>query len=378
METSMSPSGAAVISRYGLETGTPALRSIGALAFGPDGILFIADNAGARIVAVSLDEPEGSGTAQPVEIDQIDTRLAAYLGCPREEVFIRAMAVSPSTRQVYLSIMRGTGDDAVPVLVRTDGSGAFAEVALTNVPFAETAITDAPAEDDSRLDARVAQGDREGQVYQLPNGGQLRVVREPLRTVTVTDMAYVDGTLLVAGASNEEFSSTLRRIPFPFGAAGQASSVEIYHVSHGKYETASPIRAFVPYDGGASVLASYTCTPVVHLSLKEMAPGAQIKGRTVAELGAGNTPLDMVAYTRGGEERLLVSNSRHPLFSIACADIDRQEPLTQKAEPAGAPRTTLPLQGVSFMENLDAEQVLMLQLDGDGHQHLHTFSSASL
>ena len=74
-------------------------------------------------------------------------------------------------------------------------------------------------------------------------------------------MAYVDGALLVAGLSNEEFSSKLRRIPFPFAGEVTGNNLEIFHVSHGKWETAAPIRTFVPYDGGASILASYTCTP---------------------------------------------------------------------------------------------------------------------
>ena len=46
--------------------------------------------------------------------------------------------------------------------------------------------------------------------------------------------------------SNEEFSSKLRGIPFPFSAGIVGSSLEIFHVSHGKWETAAPIRAFVP------------------------------------------------------------------------------------------------------------------------------------
>src|SRR5205807_2241410 len=111
---------------------------------------------------------------------------------------------------------------------------------------------------------------------------------------------------------NEEFASTLRRIAFPFTGAAVSNSLEIFHVSHAKYETHSPIRNFVPY-GQDAILASYTCTPLVTFSLHDLTPGAQVKGKTVAELGAGNTPLDMIAFTRDGEEFLLVSNARHPL-----------------------------------------------------------------
>ena len=148
-------------------------------------------------------------------------------------------------------------------------------------------------------------------------------------------MAYVGGALLVAGLSNEEFSSKLRRIPFPFSDEVTGSSLEIFHVSHGKWETAAPIRTFVPYDGGASILASYTCTPVVHFPLADLTHGAKAVGRTVAELGAMNQPLDMVSFAQDGEEYLLVANTAHGLVKIACRDIDGQSPLT---EPQGAGR----------------------------------------
>ena len=37
---------------FGLEVGTPAIKSVGPLAFGPEGILFIGDNGGAAIFAI--------------------------------------------------------------------------------------------------------------------------------------------------------------------------------------------------------------------------------------------------------------------------------------------------------------------------------------
>ena len=37
---------AASIGKYGLEVGTPGIKSVGPLAFGPEGILFLADNMG--------------------------------------------------------------------------------------------------------------------------------------------------------------------------------------------------------------------------------------------------------------------------------------------------------------------------------------------
>ena len=250
-----------------------------------------------------------------------------------------------------------------------------AEVALRGVPVSEVILADAPDPGDDRLDVTLPLGS-EGE--EMTFGDRtIRILRQPIRTSTITDMAYIDGELLVAGLSNEEFSSKLRRIPFPF-SDGAANNLEIFHVSHGKWETAAPIRAFVPYDGGRSILASYTCTPVVHFDLEDLQAGTKVVGRTVAELGAMNQPLDMVSFSEGGEEHLLVANSRHGLIKIDCADIDGQEPLTQPHEPVGVPRETKDLQGITRLANLDPGHVLALQRDDDGHQHLRTLKTASL
>jgi hypothetical protein len=364
--------------KYGLEIGTPGIKLVGPLAFGPEGILFVADNLGATIFAIDVGDAGAASEPSPIDVDNLDTRLAAYLGCSRQDVFIRDMAVHPSSQNLYLSVMRGSGTAAVPVLIKVGKDGILSEVPLKDVPFSQTAIENAPVEDDARVEVRLVQGNREGEEIEARSGVRLRISRDRLRTVTVTDMAYVEGVLLVAGASNEEFSSALRRIPFPFNGNTLTNSLEIYHVSHSRYETASPIRTFVPYGGNTSVLASYTCTPVVHFSLSDLKSGTQLKGRTVAELGSGNTPLDMVSYVRDGKEYLLVSNARHPLIKIACVDIDQQEPLTQPNEPIGVPRETLPQQGVSRMANLNGTHVLMMQQDDAGNVHLRSYSRATL
>ena len=364
--------------KYGLKVGTPGVKSVGPITFGPEGILFVADNVGATIFAIDVGAAGAASATGPIDVDNLDTRLAAYLGCARDDVFIRDMTVHPSSQEVYLSVMRGSGTAAAPVLIKVGPDGTLSEVPLQDVPFSQTAIENAPAEDDERTDSRLVQGNREGEIIEPSPGFRLRVARDQLRTITVTDMAYVDGVLLVAGASNEEFSSALRRFSFPFKGNAQSNSLEIYHVSHAKYETASPIRTFVPYDGNTSVLGSYTCTPIVHFSLRDLKSGMQLKGRTVAELGAGNTPIDMVSYVLDGEEYLLVSNARHPLMKIVSTDVDGQEPLTQPKEPVGVPRETLPQQGVGRMANLNASHVLMMQQDDGGNVHLHSYNTAKL
>jgi hypothetical protein len=365
------------MSVFGLSPGRADIASAGPIAFGPEGILFTADNASARIFALDVRDPGPAAGAGPVDVENIDARVASFLGCEVEDVFIRDMAVHPVSQNVFLSVQRGRGDTGQAVLVRVDRHDAsLSAVALDDVPADAVAIGDAPAEDDERLDITLPFGD-EGEEVQVGER-TLRILRRPIRTSTVTDMVYVDGSLLVAGLSNEEFSSKLRRIPFPFGEAAEANNLEIFHVSHGKWETASPIRAFVPYEGGRSILATYTCTPVVHFPLSELTPGTKTVGRTVADLGAMNQPLDMVSFAQDGEEYLLVANSAYGLLKIACKDIDDQAPLTEPTEPVGVPRETEDIQGIRRLANLDDSYLLALQADESGRYHLRSFKVSSL
>ncbi len=369
------------MSGYGLQAGTAEVASAGPIAFGPDGILFLADNVGAKVVAVDVGDPGAAGRAvvgaQPFDLEAVDARVASFLGCGTDDVVIRDMAVHPSTHDVYLSVQRGHGDAAQRVLVRVDRlDGSIADVPLDGLPWAEFALADAPAVDDERVDG----------ILWPESGGEeihygdltLRVLRQPIRTATITDLAYVDGALLVAGLSNEEFSSKLRRIPFPFRGEVADTSLEIFHVSHGKWETAAPIRTFVPYDGGRSILASYTCTPVVHFTLADLVPGTKVVGRTVAELGPVNRPIDMVTFVDGGEEYLLVANTSHGLVKIACRDIDAQAPLTEPHEPVGVPRETEDLRGITRLADLGSGYVLALQRDDEGRLNLRSLKTASL
>jgi hypothetical protein len=288
-------------------------------------------------------------------------------------VRIRDLAVHPETGAVVLSVMHA----GTPALLTLDADGEPRDIPLQDIPFARIDIDDAPGDDDERLDVRALDPGEPGGDPMEIHGVKLRILREPLRTTTVTDLAYVDGRLIVAGACNEEFSSSLRRIPFPAAEGARTSSLEIFHVSHGRYETHSPIRSFVPYADGASILASYTCTPVVSFDLAALEGATLAKGRTVAELGAMNTPLDMISFRAGGEEYLLVSNSRHPLLKLRVADLAQQEGLTEPREPKGAPRDVLPYAGVSKLAAA-GDSVLMLQRDDDGSLHLRAYDAASL
>ncbi|MCH8014600.1 MAG: hypothetical protein IH823_07485 [Candidatus Dadabacteria bacterium] len=75
---------AVITSKYGLEVGTPDIKSVGPLAFGPEGILFVSGNQGATIFAVAVVDADEADGQSEINVENLDTRLAAYLGCSRE------------------------------------------------------------------------------------------------------------------------------------------------------------------------------------------------------------------------------------------------------------------------------------------------------
>jgi hypothetical protein len=189
-------------------------------------------------------------------------------------------------------------------------------------------------------------------------------------------LAYVDGQVFVSGLSNEEFASRLRAIPFPFGKVDQGANVEIYHGSHGRFETNSPVRTFVSYaiKGEPHILAAYTCTPLVKIPVAELKPNARVKGTTVAELGNRNRPLDMIVYKKDGKDFILMANSARGLMKIHTDNIEAIQPITsQIKDKAGLTYDTVQgFKGVEHLDKLDKEHALLLVKTDAGSLNLET------
>ena len=217
---------------YGLEVGSADVRSAGPIAFGPDGILFLADNAAARVLAVAISDGDVGAGMDPFEYEDVNTRIAAYLGCDPHDVSIHDIAVHQVSGNVYLSVQRRRGEEGQGILIRVDRrDGTIVDLPLAGVPMSEYSLSDAPTDDDERTEIFLPLDDEGEEITHA--GRTIRLAFRPIRTATITDMAYIDGELLVAGLSNEEFSSKLRRIPFPFTSEMSGSNLEIFHVSHG-------------------------------------------------------------------------------------------------------------------------------------------------
>ena len=69
------------MSEFGLNVGDADVRSAGPITFGPDGILFLADNASAKVFAVDVDDPGPEAGSEPFDLENVDVRVASFLGC---------------------------------------------------------------------------------------------------------------------------------------------------------------------------------------------------------------------------------------------------------------------------------------------------------
>ncbi len=337
--------------------GAPNLKSIGQLAFGPEGILFAADTKAAAVVAIATGDTQAA-PAQAIRVAGIDQKVAALLGTTADQITINDLAVNPVSRKAYLSVSRGRGPDAAPALVRVDSAGQLELVGLEKVKHSRAELADAP------LDKMVGEGNRQSN----------------RRMESITDIAYLDGKLLVAGLSNEEFASTMRTIPFPFATVKNGAAVEIYHAAHGRYETQAPIRTFVPINIGnePQLLAAYTCTPLVQLPLKDLASGAKVKGKTVAELGNRNRPLDMIVYQKDGKDFLLLANSARGVMKVSTDKIEEAESLTEPVQGGGSKgltyETVAGVTGVEQLAAFDAKNALVVRKDASGAQNLEALA----
>jgi hypothetical protein len=322
----------------------PAMTSIGPLAFAPDGTLFAADTQSATIFALDLGKQASGGAAGAKDIEAIDQKIAAQLGTEAREILVTDLAVHPKTRNAFISVMRGQGADAKPALLRVDGAGKIDLVSMDGMKHTSVALPNAPA---ATADAR----------------------RNP-RVSSNTDMAFVDGRLYVAGLSNEEFSSKLRSLPYPFASADNGTSVEIYHGNHGAFETRSPVYTFVPYkiNNEQHLIAGYLCTPLVKFPTASLKPGAKILGTTIAELGNRNRPLDMIVYRKNGREFLLMSNNSRGVMKISTDTFGTAPGITTRvqSETGGvAYETITSMKGIEQLDLLDdARTIVLARSDG--------------
>ena len=299
-------------------TAAPAapIRYAGAITFAPDGTLFIGDNISSAVFAVPQPSATAAAIKPPViELDGIDRRIAVVLGVPADSVRVNGMAVHPLSHAIYLAV--AAGRTGTPEVMRVGLDGAITRVGIARLKASEWHITDAPTADERFRDRT---GD-----WPVPSADKYHAkAQTTMRSMTIVDIKFHEGELFVAGISNEEFASTLRRVAFPFTGKAQSSAINIYHVAHERYETRAPIRAmtFATVDGRDTLVAGYTCSPLVLIPVADLKDGAKVTGKTIGDMGNGQ-PLSMFSVSAYGQPMIFVTNAGHGPRMIPIAGLQK-------------------------------------------------------
>ncbi len=293
--------------KYNLQRGNPEIGSMNEMVFGPDGMLFIADAAKAKIFAINTKDNLAAPPIDKFVIEDIESEVATRLGIAKEDILFHDLAVNPISKNLYLSVSLNRQEwnsiNFKPnysyystLLIKVNVQTLeISEFVLKNVEFSEIAIDHAPHEDS--------------------------VGR---RRTTVTDMKFHDGKLLFAGMSKKSFGSTFRTVDFPFDSEMKSTKLEMFHYIHGKYETWAPVNVFDVYEDGDSlkVLAVYYCSPLVSFNLEKFEDDQLIRGESISEMWPGaSSAWDMVVYNYQGTEYALISLSGRGLAQYKLDDI---------------------------------------------------------
>ena len=272
------------------------------LAFGPNNILFVGDSKAGMLYAIPTTANE---VKDPVafNLNGIDKSIAKKLGTTASDLIFNDMQVHPVSQEAYIAVKRGFAPDAKSVIVAvspTNGNIRLVDVSNKTQVKVKNIRTD-----------------------------EFKIYGRSSQRLNITDIDYNDGYVYVAGLTNGEFASTLRKIAYPFSDNQEAvAGIEMYHAVHIQNETRAPIRtmAFENLNGQSTLIASYTCTPLVTIPTTEIKEGNHIKAKTIAELGYGNTPIDMITFTAQEQDgsydkKLLIVNKERSASLISLKDL---------------------------------------------------------
>ncbi|MFN5299512.1 MAG: hypothetical protein ACK5HA_14505 [Planctomycetaceae bacterium] len=329
--------------RWGLKEGTPDLVSAGQLAFGPDGVVFVGDSKGAAVFAIDTGDVGPAGEVHARSLDDLAAALGQLPGLTAP-IAVNDLAVNPLSGQIYLSL--ASGPERKPAIARIDQSQKLALLNLSKIPFLKATLPNPPE------DKVTGEGSR----------------ARNRRDETVTDLAYAGGKLLVAGVTAGAAPSTIREIAFPFADQATGTVVEIYHGAHGRMEDNATVRTMVAMniDGVPSLLAGFTCTPLVRFPIAGLGKQEKSRGTTVAELGNRNMPLDLIAYRKGSEDYLLMSNNNRGVMKISTREIGREQGIaapvpSEKLTEGQAFETISGLAGTVQLDRLDEGRAVVIR-----------------
>ena len=318
-----------------------SIKSVGTMTFADANTVIIADWRAGEIHALQL-PPSASVAAKPFNLKNVSAPIAKALDTKPDKLRFEDMAFRPGAELAYITVSVDRGSSVpTPALVSVDAEGKVSVINLSKTPHTSVEVKDRPAAD------------------------KVLWRNVPEASFIATDMKFYDGKLYVAGLSNQKFASTLRIFDFPFKSDATATSIEMYHAVHNQNETRAPIRKMtvVTLNGEPSLLAAYTCTPLVTIPLKDLKDGAHVTGKTIAELGWGSAPVDMVTFDAGQGPMVLLINSRKSadLMSVASiAEASAQPGLTTPIKVPNEPllglkSVSIPMTGIAQLSDENKE-----------------------
>jgi len=114
---------------------------------------------------------------------------------------------------------------------------------------------------------------------------------------------------------------------------------------------------------------------LVLFPIDELKGTNHVKGRTIAELGNRNTPLDMISINKDGKSYVLMANTSYSTMKFDFNSIKTtKESLTEKVKGTdGVAFESLPnMKGIVQLDNLDSKTIMYLQKTEEGSLTLKT------
>lgn len=324
-------------------------ESVNVIKFGDANTLFVGDSKSVTLYAYTITPNNNVEAQKAYNIHDLSSRIATFAKVGVMDFIVRDMAINPTSKEAFIAIDLKTKKGYESQILIVNQAGNITKFDLDKTKHTEIKLTDAPTNDVTFWD------------------------KTSIRSLTFTDIDFYKGKVYVSGMSNAEFSSALRVVDYPFNSKVSTSSVEIFHAVHGQNETRAPIQTlqFVTLNNEDYILAAYTCTPLVLIPVKDLKDKAHIVGKTIAEMGYGNTPVDIIKFQSEGFDKkpyegiILANRNRTAQFvninDIAKSATENNIGYAGMVEHAGTPISNLPMTGLLQMDDQDGYHIATMR-----------------
>lgn len=338
-------------------------QSVTVIKFGDANTLFVGDSKSATLYAYTVPTSNNPEAQKAFNIHDLSQKIATFSKVDPMGIIIRDMAIHPTSKEAYIAFDTKNKTGYTSQIIIVNQAGKIRKFDLAGTKHTEIQLNNAPTSDVVFWD------------------------KTSMRSLTFTDIDFHNGKVYVSGMSNAEFSSALRVIDYPFNNKVSTSSIEIFHTVHGQNENRAPIQTldFVTLNGVDYILAAYTCTPLVLIPVKDLQNGAKVVGKTIAEAGYGNTPVDIIRFQSEGFDKkpyegFILANRNRTAQFININDLANSEKeagigyVGMGLEKAGTPFVNLPMAGLLQLDDQDGYHIAtMRRNDETGSLELISF-----